>query len=132
MTDSARGIRRVFSRLIASDETLEAEELANETTHHGCLQVRQLPSREVVSVYGTVKTVTLRPRAGVPALVAEVWDGTGVVVLVWLGRRRIPGIEPGRILKAHGRVTTNDGLPTIYNPRYELKPAGAVVREAQS
>lgn len=132
MSDSGRGLRRVFSRLMASDESLEAQELASETTHHGCTQVRELPEREVVSVFGTVKTVTLRPRAGVPALVAEVWDGTGTVVLVWLGRRRIGGIEPGRTLKAHGRVTLHDGMPTIYNPRYELKPAGVSVREVPS
>jgi hypothetical protein len=39
---------------------------------------------------------------------------------VWLGRRRIPGIEPGRTLTAHGRFASFDGRQVIYNPRYEL------------
>ena len=49
---------------------------------------------------GTLRTVTLRPRAGVPALVAELYDGSGTINLVWLGRRQIPGIEPGRAVIA--------------------------------
>jgi hypothetical protein len=40
---------------------------------------------------------------------------------VWLGRRRIAGIEPGRTLLASGRVGEHDGRPAMYNPRYELR-----------
>ena len=46
-------------------------------------------------VCGTLRSVTLRPRAGVPALVAELYDGSGTVQVVWLGRRQIAG-HPGR------------------------------------
>jgi hypothetical protein len=42
------------------------------------------------------------------------------VTLVWLGRRRIPGIEPGRTLTACGRFADVEGKRVIYNPRYEL------------
>jgi DNA/RNA endonuclease YhcR with UshA esterase domain len=56
---------------------------------------------------------------------AELWDGTGTVTLVWLGRRDIAGIEPGRKLVVHGRMTTLKGQRAIYNPRYELQPAAA-------
>ena len=66
--------------------------------------------------------MTLRPRAGVPALEAELYDGSGHLSLVWLGRRHIAGIEPGRRVRVHGMVTQSDGEPAIYNPRYELKP----------
>jgi hypothetical protein len=45
------------------------------------------------------------------------------VTLIWLGRRRIRGIEPGRSLVARGRLTRQDGRPTIYNPSYELRAA---------
>ena len=64
----------------------------------------------------------LRPRAGVPTLEAELYDGTGSVLLVWLGRRRIGGIECGRSLTARGRLTVHDGRPTLYNAEYELRP----------
>ena len=53
---------------------------------------------------GTLRTVTLRPRGGVPALEAELYDGSGTIVLVWLGRRRITGIEPGRSIQVIGRL----------------------------
>jgi hypothetical protein len=91
----------------------------------GAVPVKELPDRERVRVAGTLRTVTLRPRAGVPALVAELYDGSGSINLVWLGRRQIPGIEPGRALIASGRVTRDGEQPVIFNPRYELRPAGA-------
>jgi RecG-like helicase len=77
---------------------------------------------ETVSVRGMVRTVTMRPRSTVPALEIELYDGSGTVSVVWLGRRRIPGIDPGRTLIVKGRLTCNTENPTIYNPRYELKP----------
>ena len=75
-----------------------------------------------VSVRGMVRAVTLRPRSTVPALEIELYDGSGSISVVWLGRRRIPGIEPGRTMIVTGRLTCNTANPTIYNPRYELKP----------
>ena len=66
----------------------------------------------------------LRPLAGVPTLEAELYDGTGNVTLVFLGRRRIRGIEPGRSLVARGPAHHPRGRPTLYNPSYELRPTG--------
>jgi hypothetical protein len=40
-------------------------------------------------------------------------------------RERVPGIEPGRVIVADGRITYQQGGPVIYNPRYELRPVGA-------
>ena len=40
--------------------------------------------------------------------------------VVWLGRRSIPGIKAGLELRLEGMVTVRDGLPTMFNPRYEL------------
>ena len=56
---------------------------------------------------------------------AELYDGTEGVQLVWLGRRSIPGIEPGRTVKVRGRVAIRDGQKVIYNPDYDLLPAHA-------
>jgi hypothetical protein len=65
--------------------------------------------------------VTLRPRGGVPALEAELYDGSALITLVWLGRRRIAGIEPGRAIKVVGRVGVQHKVRVMFNPRYELK-----------
>ncbi len=51
----------------------------------------------------------------------RVFDGTDPVTLVWIGRRRIPGIEPGKTLMVRGRVGDRDGQKVIFNPYYELR-----------
>ncbi len=65
--------------------------------------------------------MTLRPRGGVPALEAELFDGSGILTLVWLGRRRIAGIEPGRALQVQGRIGVHDETRLMFNPRYDLR-----------
>lgn len=118
-------LRRAVQRLATSAETHEAAELQQACADRGATLVRDLPDRQRARVSGTLRTVTLHPRGGVPALVAELYDGSGSICLVWLGRRQIAGIEPGRVLTAYGRVTRDDGVAVIFNPRYDLRPAGA-------
>ena len=118
-------LRRTVNRLATSAKEHEAHELQKGCVELGAVPVIELPDREMVRVAGTLRTVTLRPRAGVPALVAELYDGSGTINLVWLGRRQIPGIEPGRAVIACGRVTRDHDQPVIFNPRYELRPVGA-------
>ena len=74
----------------------------------------------VVTVTGRLKSVVYTPRENVPTLESELFDGSGSVTLVWLGRRRIPGIEPGRTVTARGRFAAVEGKRVIYNPWYEL------------
>lgn len=40
--------------------------------------------------------------------------------VTWLGRRRVPGIAAGVELQLQGMLTLRDGLPTMFNPRYEI------------
>ena len=40
--------------------------------------------------------------------------------LVWIGQRGVPGIDAGRWLTVEGFLAEHRGLPTVYNPRYEL------------
>jgi hypothetical protein len=63
----------------------------------------------------------LRPRSGTLALEAELYDGSDTLVLIWLGRRRILGLEPGRALKVTGRISSAGGSRVMFNPRYELR-----------
>lgn len=90
----------------------------------GCVPIRSCGDREIVKVTGTLRTVTLRARAGVPSLEAELSDGSASLDVVWLGRREIAGIEPGRALVASGRVAISHGRPVLFNPTYELRPPG--------
>ena len=70
---------------------------------------------------GRLRSVELCPRDAAATLEAELYDGTEGVLLVWLGRRRIPGIEPGRTVKARGRLAEREGRKVLYNPYYELQ-----------
>ncbi|MCC9312460.1 OB-fold nucleic acid binding domain-containing protein [Kitasatospora sp. RB6PN24] len=123
--DQPRGrLRRMFSRLTTSPEELQAEELRQDVVVAGFTPIAEAGDREVVTVSGTLRTVTLRPRAGVPALEAELFDGTDALDVVWLGRHTIAGIEPGRRLSASGRISHARGRRVLFNPRYELRPVG--------
>lgn len=121
MTSKSR-LRRTISKWASLDEA-DARDLRRTFTREGVLCIGDAPDREPVRLRGTLRTVTLRPRGGVPALEAELYDGTGTVTVIWLGRRRIAGIGPGRAIEVSGRVgRTGDlaGTRILYNPRYEL------------
>lgn len=111
-------ISRTLGRLATVDH--EAGELKDDAEKAGCEPISSQPMRSYVAIHGVLRSVTLRPVRGVSALEAELYDGSASVTLVWLGRRRIEGIVPGRQLTAHGRLGTRKGQRILYNPRYEL------------
>jgi len=113
-------MRRALDRFAASTDELEAEELLDAAAKHACAPIAQGNDRDVVTMHGTLRAVTLRPRGGVAALEAELYDGSGTVTLVWLGRRRIAGVDPGRQMTVQGRLSCIDDVRVLYNPRYEL------------
>ena len=98
-----------------------ARAAADGAASQGSSPSTEAPDRTMVKLSGTLRTVTLRPRGGVPALEAELFDGSGAITLVWLGRRQITGISPGRQLEVEGRIGVQDGVRVMYNPRYELR-----------
>jgi len=115
-------VKGALHKALASQAELEADEERTESNRHGCTPVSELPERRRATVHGVIRSITLRPRQGVPALEAELYDGTGTLDLVWLGRREISGIEPGRRGSFEGLVCGVGGRRTVYNPRYELQP----------
>lgn len=120
-TDRHGGLLGRFRRLFSSTDELEAEELQESTEELGATRVCDCVDRSRATVAGSIRTVTQEPRGDSPALEAVLYDGSDQVTLVWLGRRKILGIEPGRRLRAEGLVTTTpDGQRAMYNPRYEL------------
>jgi amino acid transporter len=112
-------------RLTAGREALHAEEVQAEIHEINAQPIDECGDRQVADVAGVLRSVTLRPRGPSLTMEADLWDGTGHVTLVWLGRRNIPGVQPGRRMVVHGRVARIKGERTIYNPLYELQPAVA-------
>jgi hypothetical protein len=114
--------RQALARLVAPQHEVHAERERERAAELGGTPVGQLALRRPATVCGTVRSVMIRPRAGVPALEAELYDGSGSLSVIWLGRRQIAGVEPGRRLRVHGMVTESEGNRAVFNPRYELVP----------
>jgi RecG-like helicase len=115
----------LLHRLTASAEHLDAAELAELVEEQACCPVRELRQGELGHVVGRIRSVVYTPSETVPTLDAKLYDGTDTLALVWLGRRRIAGIEPGRRVLARGRVGEHNGRMAIYNPWYQLLPSAA-------
>jgi hypothetical protein len=120
MSEVTSRLRRSLNRW-ATGEEREAEELQKGVARAGCCPISEARDRTRADIQGSLRTVTLRPRGGVPALEAELYDGSGTMTVVWLGRRRIAGIEPGRQIRVLGRIGTQDHQRVMFNPRYELR-----------
>jgi len=120
MGEARSRLRRTISSWANSTDQ-NARDLRKSQELTGLTAIADAPDRERVRLHGTISTVTLRPRGGVPALEAELFDGSGVLTLIWLGRRRITGIKPGLELVVEGRIGVQEGARVMFNPRYELK-----------
>ena len=120
MPDKSR-LRRSISRWANSSDQ-EARDLRRTYTEPGNDCIADVTDRSRVRLRGTLRTVTLRPRGGVPALEAELFDGSGALTIIWLGRRRIVGIDPGVSIEVQGRIGVHEGQRVIFNPRYQLLP----------
>lgn len=118
MADKTR-LRRTISKW-ANTTDQHARDMRAEHLGEGDVPIAEAADREMVVLQGSVRSLTVRPRGGVPALEADLFDGSGVITIVWLGRRRIAGIDPGRSMRVQGRIGVYDGVRVIYNPRYEL------------
>jgi amino acid transporter len=93
---------------------------ADGTTPIGSVQWRQK-----VVVEGRVKLVQVGTTAG-KSLEVQLFDETGGVRLLFYGRTRIPGLEPGALVRAEGRIGDYKGHLALANPRYELLAAATV------
>ncbi len=110
----------LLHRLTASAENLDAAELQEAVEIRSCMPVCDLSRGKYVQVVGRIRSVVYTPSETVPTLEAELFDGSESLDLVWLGQRRIAGVEPGRRVLARGRVGVHNGRLAIYNPWYEL------------
>ena len=120
--DPASATAPAVNPLTARPEDLHAQELRAEVSQARATPIAECLDHEVVDIAGTLRTVTLRPRGASLTMEADLWDGTGHVTLVWLGRREIRGVRPGRKIVAHGRIARIKDQRVMYNPSYELKP----------
>jgi hypothetical protein len=122
-----RAARKEGSRrpaaVLAADQTLAQR--AGATT-----PITDVLPRQRVRVAGRVKSVRVQPRAGNPNLECVLSDGTGGLLLVFVGRPKIAGIDPGARLVAEGMVGTWSRRTAMLNPSFEVVQ-GATVDPAE-
>ena len=76
--------------------------------------------RTNVRVHGFIRSMRVQPWADVASLECIVVDETGGILLVFLGRRKVAGIELGREVIAEGMVGQSRGYLAILSPDLEL------------
>jgi amino acid transporter len=85
----------------------------------GVLPISAVKWKQRVTIEGRIKIVQVGTTAG-KSLEAQVFDETGGMRLLFFGRTRIPGIEPGSTVRVSGTVGEYKGHLALANPRYEL------------
>jgi amino acid transporter len=93
-------------------------ELARRAT--GTIPISEVTWRTRVRVAGRIRSLRVQTAKGTANLECEITDDTGILLLVFQGRPKIPGIEPGARLIVEGMVGSWKRRLAVLNPDYEL------------
>jgi hypothetical protein len=114
-------LRRFLHRLNQTDEDLLAEEVRTwAASIPGTVRIGDARYRTKVKLAGIVRRITVRPVEGFQSVEAVLWDGTGDVHAVWLGRRQVTGMTLGSRLILEGILGKERGVSRIVNPVFEF------------
>ncbi len=86
----------------------------------GTTPIGEAQWRQRVRVAGRIRSVRVPTGGATANLECTLVDASGAILLVFQGRRRIPGIQQGARLVAQGMVGAWEGQLAILNPEYEL------------
>ena len=85
--------------------------------------IAKAPHRRKAVMQGRIRSVQASPVGRTPVLHCELVDESGGVTLMFYGRRRIVGLEPGALVRVEGRIGDHNGFLAVANPAYQLLPA---------
>src|ERR1700733_14956709 len=91
-----------------------------DTTALAVAPITQAKWRNRIRATGTVRALSLQETETGSSLGCEIGDDAGSLLLVFPGRRRIPGIELGARVLVEGMVGLWRRQLAILNPYYEL------------
>jgi amino acid transporter len=117
-TPGARSADRAADREAAARASFDRQAFGERA--RGTIPIGDAQWRNRVRVAGRVRSVRVQPRAGTANLECVLADDSGKLLLVFQGRRRIPGIQPGARLVVEGMVGDWARRQAILNPDYEL------------
>lgn len=113
--------RRFFRRMAESDELRYAEEIEAWCDEiPGTVRIQDASTRSRVKLAGVVRRITVRPLEESESLEALLYDGTGEVTVVWMGRRSIPGLGLGTRVVVEGMLGEQRGERRLVNPTFEF------------
>lgn len=115
-------LKRVGEKLSTTPEQHQAQEIRNWCGEViGVEQIAVCRPRTYRRVAGIVESIKVIPRTHTTTLEIQIFDGTDTIVGVWLGRRKIPGIDLGQRIILEGTIGIfKDTTLQIINPAYEL------------
>ena len=116
------GLRDIFSRGGQSKDSLVAERLSEQFEDLQMTSLASMPMRQRVEVCGEIRRMSVKPRAGIPAVEVEISDGTGDLTLIFYGRSHVPGIGHNRALTVSGVAFYEGSRRVMLNPAYRLLP----------
>jgi hypothetical protein len=114
---------RAKSKLTASVSDLDKARLQDRYRGLDFTHIDECPRRVPVRIGGEVQGIRIVPRAGSPSLEVTITDGTARAVAVFLGRRGLPGVAPGRSVLLEGVGRDEDGRTVLLNPAYTILPS---------
>ncbi len=79
--------------------------------------------RAIARLRGRIVSIEVEPLDAPPQLTVRIQDSWGRLDAIFMGRRSIPGIEPGAVVAVEGRVCESESIPRLFNPKYELVSA---------
>ena len=113
-------LMRLRARLGRSTEDLRAEALRRRLGAWDATPIGAAPARGTTSACGEVTALQVVPRAGAPSFEVTLDDGTGRAVMVFTGRSRVAGLDPGRAVAVSGMARRERDRLVFVNPAYTL------------
>jgi hypothetical protein len=113
-------LSKLRSKLNQTVEQIDDERLQDRCKALGSVEITGAPLRVPVRLGGEIQGLQVVPRAGSPSLEVTIADGTGRAVAVFTGRKKLPGVDPGRRVVIEGVGRMERGRMLLVNPAYTL------------
>jgi RecG-like helicase len=113
--------RRWLDRLTETDEArLDTEIREWAEAVPGSVRIGEAHARARVKIAGVIRRLTVFPMQDNESLEVVVSDGTGEVLVQFMGRRAIRGLTLGTRVVIEGVLGEQHGRVVMLNPRLEL------------
>ena len=114
----------LLDKLARSPEETREENLQRwARSVEGAIPIQHVEPRRRCRIAGVVQNVRIDPRQGRDCIEATIIDGSGNMIVKWLGRQALCGIGLGMGLIVDGTVGVDpEGELVVLNPEYVLVP----------